>query len=69
MGKRIIEFTAKNNKGFTTKAVSIDLKKFRTTKLTQGHVKTDIGYVDVTVSLDRWGRLNAVFLERTKQVV
>lgn len=65
--KRKIDFVGRCYKGSRTHTTSIKLGKFKTTKLRQSMVKTDLGYVDVTVSLDRWGRLGAVLVERSRE--
>jgi hypothetical protein len=64
--KRTIEFVGKTVRGYKTHNITIKLSKAHTTKLRETMVKTDIGYVDLTVSLDRWGRLNAVEVTRSR---
>ena len=62
---RTIDFIGRGRNKLKTKTITIKLRKVRTTKLRQIMIETGLGYVDVTVSLDRWGRLNAVLVEKS----
>lgn len=64
--KRTIQFGGKTYKSLKTTVVTIKLRKVKTTKLFQHHIKTDGGYHDVAVELDRWGRLKRVDIERSR---
>lgn len=65
MTKRTIEFITKTYKGLKGKKVTVNIDT-PFYKLRQTRLKTELGYFDITVSLDRRGRLNAVMIERTK---
>lgn len=64
--KRTIQFVGKTHSRTTTYSNTIKLGKFKRTKLYKPMVKTDLGYIDIAVSLDRWGRLLAVQVENSK---
>lgn len=64
--KRFIQFGGRTYKSQKVTAVTIKLGKVKTTKLRQTHIKTDGGYHDVSVELDRWGRLKRVDIERSR---
>lgn len=64
--KRVINFVGTTYQKSTSKLVTIRLSAVKTTRLRQTHIKTDGGYHDVTVDLDRWGRLKAVKIERSR---
>lgn len=68
MSKRQIEFISKTYKGLTGRKVTVDINT-PVFKLRKSEIKTDLGYFDVTVSLDRKGRLNTVMIERSKRMM
>lgn len=64
--KRTINFVSKTYTGFRTYSSTVSMRKVKITKLTKPMIKTDLGYVDITVVMDRWGRLKQVEVERSK---
>lgn len=66
--KRKIDFVSKTRSRVRTYSQSVRLNKFKTFRLTKHCIKTDTGYIDVTVQLDRWGRLQSVAVERSERV-
>lgn len=63
--KRKIDFIGSKRNGLPlAKRVTVKLGKFKTTKLRQ-EIPFAGTYVIVTVSMDRWGRLNAVTIGRS----
>ena len=67
MTKRIIEFQSKTYKKLAGKKVTVTISA-PNYKLRQAAIKTDLGYFDVSVPLDRWGRLKAVLIEKTRSL-
>ncbi len=66
MSKRTITLETKSHKGsIKGKKVTVNITT-PILKLKERHLETELGYFDVTVSLDFFGRLNAVYIEKTK---